>query len=343
MQDLSQQGCGVNSFGHWQADYAAHGIATFPVGPNKKPLVSRYNRFGLRASTEIARKYPEAPAIGFMCGNRSGVTVLDVDTTDERVLADAIDRHGKTKIVARSGSGHFQAWYRHAGERRLIRPRRNVPIDILGAGYVVAPPSRTAKGQYQFLQGSLDDLTSLPTLNDAPALVPTENLGRLGEGDGRNNALFRLLGRAARGCDDFDQLLDYAQTQNGQFGVPMQDAEVMKVATSVWKMQCEGRNRFGTFGAWFPIEEVETFRADPDDFYLLAFLRAHNHPDSTFMVANGLAERFGWRRQRLAAARRRLIERGHFKAVRQAGDGHPALYRWQSKKQSGRNRQPILN
>jgi hypothetical protein len=164
-------------------------------------MVSRYNKFGLVGSAKIARRFADAPAIGFMCGRCSGVTVLDVDTIDERVLADAIDRHGHTRIIARSGSGHFQAWYRHAGERRLIRPRRNVPIDILGGGFVVAPPSRVAKGSYQFIQGSLDDLDSLPTLNDAPTIAPIDtpvDWGRMRDGDARNEALFRMLGRAAR-------------------------------------------------------------------------------------------------------------------------------------------------
>src|SRR5262249_1384687 len=117
-------------------------------------------------SSSLASRFGSA-ALGFMCGKRSGITVLDVDTTDERVLADALDRHGKTRIIARSGSGHFQAWYRHAGERRLIRPRRDVPIDILGGCFVVAPPSKVTKGIYDFIQGSLSDLESLPTLNDA--------------------------------------------------------------------------------------------------------------------------------------------------------------------------------
>ena len=195
-----------SSFDKWQADYAAHGVATFPVDTNKRPMVQHYGKFGLVSSSQIASKFGHAPAIGFMCGRRSGVTVLDVDTTDERVLADAVYRHGTTPIVARSGSGHFQAWYRHAGERRLIRPRRDVPIDILGAGFVIGPPSRVAKGSYQFIQGSLDDLESLPTLNDAPAIIPTEaptDWGRMQDGDGRNNALFRELGRAAQHCDDF--------------------------------------------------------------------------------------------------------------------------------------------
>jgi hypothetical protein len=196
MKDLTQTNCVVNSFDKWQSDYAAHGVATFPVDANKRPMVSRYNKFGLAGSAKIASKFGHAPAIGFMCGRRSGVTVLDVDTTDERVLADAVDRHGNTPVIARSGSGHFQAWYRHAGERRLIRPRRDVPIDILGGGFVIGPPSQVAKGSYQFIQGSLDDLASLPTLNDAPRLQPASDLladrGSLREGDGRNNKLFKL-------------------------------------------------------------------------------------------------------------------------------------------------------
>ena len=240
MRDLSHSNYAVNDFREWQADYAAHNIPTFPVGPDKRPMVRHYSKFGLIGSTKIASKFADATAIGFMCGKRSGITVLDVDSKDERILADAVSRHGQTPIVARSGSGNFQAWYRHAGERRLIRPRPDVPIDILGAGFVVGPPSEVTKGRYEFIQGSLDDLSILPTLIDAPALVPAEapaDWGSMRTGAGRNVALFRRTARGAHHCDDFDQLLDYAQTQNDQFGEPMPDTEVVKVAKSVWKMQ----------------------------------------------------------------------------------------------------------
>jgi hypothetical protein len=60
----------------------------------------------------------------------------------------------------------------------------------------------------------------------------------------------------------------------------MQEAEVAKIAGSIWKYTTEGQNRFGKHG-------VERFSGDPDDFYLLGFLRAHHGPDNTFMVANG--------------------------------------------------------
>jgi hypothetical protein len=162
------------------------------------------------------------------------------------------------------------------------------------------------------------------------------------EGDGRNNWLFRQLGREAHSCDDFDQLLDRAQTLNEGLGDPMQDAEVAKIAGSIWKYTTEGRNRFGKHGAWFPVNEVSTWKMGPDAFYLLAFLRAHNHPDATFWVANGLAEIFGWDRERFAAARRRLVEHRYLILVCRARQHQPALYRW-DKIQTAEKPAPILN
>jgi hypothetical protein len=57
------------------------------------------------------------------------------------VLADALGRHGPTPFVVRGGSGNFQAWYRYNGEPRRTRAWPGLPIDLLGDGYVVAPPS----------------------------------------------------------------------------------------------------------------------------------------------------------------------------------------------------------
>jgi hypothetical protein len=73
-------------FSEAQPMYAAHGIATFPLTATKKPAVTNYYRVGLPASYGFAARFADSPAVGFICGKRNGVTVLDVDTTDERVL-----------------------------------------------------------------------------------------------------------------------------------------------------------------------------------------------------------------------------------------------------------------
>ncbi|MGA7527001.1 MAG: bifunctional DNA primase/polymerase, partial [Pseudolabrys sp.] len=160
-------------FARWQPLYAEHGIPTFPVR-DKRPAVRGYLKLGSITSTRLAEKFPDANAIGFALGERSKITVLDVDTPDERVLVDALDHHGRTPIIVHSGSANFQAWYRWNGERRQIRPFGDKPIDVLGGGYVVAPPSRGTKSTYQFIEGSLDDITRLPRLRGLPPNIRDE-------------------------------------------------------------------------------------------------------------------------------------------------------------------------
>jgi len=327
----------ARSFAHWQADYAAHDIATFPVGSDKKPLVSRYNRFGLRASSAVARRYPDAPAIGFMAGSRNRITIGDVDEVGEKPLQRFLDRHGDTPVIVRTASGKHHAWYRHNGEQRIIRPVREINVDILGGGLVVAPPSRGVAGQYRFITGGLDDLDKLPVMRNLPGIDAVADgyefgpeLAEMRDGNGRNVALFRLVGRRAHHADDFDQLLDYARTQNECCAEPMTDAEVTKIVSNVWKMQCEGRNRFGQFGAYVPLAVVnELALANPDALALLNVLKANNGPNSIFPIANAMAETvisLGWRR--FAQARKAIIGLGLVKQVSAQTQRKPAMYRW---------------
>jgi Bifunctional DNA primase/polymerase, N-terminal/Primase C terminal 1 (PriCT-1) len=325
------------SFPEWQAQYAAHGIATFPVtvGPGgKKPLVSNYARFGLRASAAIAEKFSDATGIGFMVGARSHLTILDVDSPDKDVLADALSRHGQTPLVVRSGSGNYQAWYRYSGELRLIRPYPDQAIDILGDGFVVAPPSQGVKTRYQFVEGSLDDLDNLPVLRGieiAPSPLSTVSTPDwiVAEGS-RNKSLWRHCMKAAHHCDDLDALLDLARTKNAEFSPPLPDAEVLKVASSAWRYTERGDNRFGRPGVFFDTTEANDLIGNDSDLYLmLSLLRANNKPDSRFMATNkGLAKKLRWRTKRVAETRRRMIAKGYAEQISKARPKHAALYRW---------------
>ena len=212
-----------------------------------------------------------------------------------------------------------------------------LPIDLLGAGLAIAPPSRVAKGEYQIIEGHLDDLDRLPIMRE---LEDRLYVGRASgprpakaKGDGRNNDLWRRAhaGRLTMSTT-YEQLLDRAQTLNEEFAEPMQQTEVAKIAKSAWGYTERGENRFGQHGVWFATPEAnELITSSQDDFLLLSYLRANNGPDSTFWVADGLAGTLGWRRQRLAAARHSLIQRGYVKRLR-GGNQYtgPALYRWLS-------------
>jgi Bifunctional DNA primase/polymerase, N-terminal len=209
----------AQSFRDWQPLYADHRIATFPVrvsSEGKVPAIRGWQRVGLPGSSKLAQKFAGADALGFCPGLRSGLTILDVDTPDERVLADALDRYGQTRIIVRSGSGHFQAWYSHGGENRSIRPEPD--IDILGGGFVVAPPSRGVKGDYQFIRGGLDDLDRLPIMRNikiaSPPLSPVSGTVEIIAQGRRNNELYRKSMKAAHTSNNLAGLIDTARTMS---------------------------------------------------------------------------------------------------------------------------------
>jgi hypothetical protein len=111
----------IGVFQKWQPAYAEHRIATFPVrevGENKKPMVSHYQRIGLRASAQLVSRFGRAAMLGFMTGKRSGITVLDVDSVNDNDLAEALDRHGQTPVIARTARGKFHGLYKYNGEGR---------------------------------------------------------------------------------------------------------------------------------------------------------------------------------------------------------------------------------
>jgi hypothetical protein len=327
-------------FSRWQPRYAEHGIATFPVTAEKTPATKGYLRTGIPGSTQLAEKFQGADAFGFACGRHSKITLADVDTTNEKVLADALRTYGDTPVISRTASGGYHAWYRHNGERRRIRPSPDIPIDILGGGYAVAPPSQVAKGAYEFIRGGLDDLDRLKPMvrieaptQGAPLKASASALRGMREHDGRNTALFMAIGPIARkthqACGSRDELLEIARKHNAECAEPMEDREVNRIVDSVWGMTLEGRNIIGIPTAFCLTHEHLSIE-DSDAFKLLAFLRAHQGPHAHFMCANGLAarEEFDWDPRRIARARRILIELGYLIPVKQAGRGHAALYRW---------------
>lgn len=332
---------GVGVFKQYQPEYEARGIATFPCGADKQPAIRGYQRLGKPGSRELAAR-SNANAFGFMVGKR--LTIVDVDTPDERTLADALTKYGRTPLVVRSGSGNHQLWYRHNGEGRQIRPNPQEPIDILGGGYVVAPPSKVKGGSYGIIQGSLDDLDRLPSILESANVSRNvgnviKNVGNVGEGK-RNDSLFRHLMREAHHCDTFADLLDVAQGANDDFLPPLPDAEVVKAAKSAWGYTQRGENRFGQKGVWWPKDTANNLIAfDPDGFLLLSFLKANNGPRAQFWITNdGISKTLNWPRQRVSATRARLIDCGFLSCVRPAASNRPAVYRWGEVKQAGKGK-----
>lgn len=328
-------------FSDWQPEYAARAVPSFPVTAGKQPAVKGYNRLGLTGSGRLVGKFTDAEALGIPLA-RSRITVLDVDTPDERVLADAMARCGPSPFIVRSGSGNWQAWYRNNGESRRIRPDPAMPVDILGAGFVVAPPSQGSKGAYAIIQGCLDDLPSLPvmqgegcarsrTYNCTPSPPPLGVLEAVVPG-ARNVTLWRFLMTQAPHCDDADALIDVARGAASALSSPLPEEEVVKTALSAWTYEAKGSNWIARGNRPPPPSEPDGLLwVHPDAFMLWKILQHHNGGRARFIIANEMAKSMkpkAWKRERLAAARKVLLEHGHITELRKAWTGFAAQYAW---------------
>ena len=94
----------------------------------------------------------------------------------------------------------------------------------------------------------------------------------------------------------------------------------------------------GRHGVYFLDDETEELLAiDIDVFALLGFLRSRNGPNAEFWCTDAIAANIlcGGRplsRERVSAARRRLIELGYLRQTKKAWKGSPALFKWAASK-----------
>lgn len=326
-------------FAEWQPAYAEAGIATFPVdSAQKAPRVSHYNKIGRRGSAQLAMKFPDVNALGFMCGPRNRLSLVDIDEPDEGLVSDVFGRLGASPIVARTATGKFHVWYRHNGEKRKIRcdlfPGR--AIDILGGGFALAPPSQSPKGGYEFIEGSLADLSRLPVMrplepfaNDDPPVEPECSTGDVAEGE-RNVTLLKICGKAAPGCASLDALISYALEMNaGGLWPALPESEVTRTAASAWKYQIEGRNGFaGDRFVNIDRSAHDIVKADPDAAYLYQLLKAE-HWGRDFCITNSWADSLPLSLERLQRARKFLLDHKLIRCVRPYKRGQAALYRFE--------------
>lgn len=308
------------AFPKLQAMYAGHQVATYPVNHDKTPAISHYGRIGAPGSAQIAMKFSDADAAGFVAGSRNQITIIDIDNPDERLVAEMQHRFGVTPLQVITPSGGRHLYYRHNGETRRIRAMPDV--DILGAGPVVAALSIVSRGRYAIERGTLDDLARLPKLR---AATSREKQAVVQKGQ-RNEALFQNCHKIVESCDDIEQFIDAAQGwADGCLAQPLSEAEIRKTCGSVWKYR-EGRRCVGKHIIEAPV--YAHLKAAPNAMALFAVLSAENGDRAEFMVADGLGEASGWPRRLVPAARKKLLELGVIQCVRRPRKGTAALYRW---------------
>ncbi|SFD67398.1 bifunctional DNA primase/polymerase [Roseivivax sediminis] len=313
-------------FAQHVADFAERGLAAFPVDTRaKRPAVKGWQQASAVKSRAWARspKLAAADGVGLLMGKPSGVVEVDVDAAGEAWLAVAVDRFGETPIKIRTASGKSKLWYRHNGEGRHIRPFPDEPIDILGNGFTIAPPSRREDlgTCYAFVTGGLDDVANLPTMPPTERQTDTQRLTGSAANGARNVSLWRWCMTEARHCEDVEALSAAAAAWNGALIAPLSAREVEQCARSAWKYEAAGRNFIG-------LKKPQLTNGDrimdglidhPEAYALyLLFQRWHGNRNS-FAIAPTAMSSAGsppWPRRRIESARDILLERGFLAEVR---------------------------
>lgn len=319
--------------------YANAGLPVFPVDTRlKRPAVRGWQKATARRAEGWATKpdLAKADGIGIVMGPPSGLVEIDVDAVGDGWVSAAIERFGPTPIIIKTASGKAKLWYRHNGEGRHIRPFDGLPIDILGGGFTIAPPSwRDDIGQrYSFVSGNLSSLPGLPFMRSdalAGGFSQAAEAVKIGQ---RNDSLFRYCMTQARFCDDVEALIDVAITWASAFRDPISPAEVEACAKSAWRYECDGRNYLGLKKPQLNAKDkiMDDLIDQPEAYALyLMFQRWHSHR-SHFAIAPRAMSKAGsppWHFSRIIRARDILLERGKIKEIVAPVQGkHPGQYRF---------------
>ena len=328
-------------FGAMAKDYVALGLRAVPTGgeDGKKPLIRKWQNVGRRAVEELADRYPCAN-IGLIDGDPGGITRVDID--DPALIDSSIERFGDTPVRVGTPRGGDHFYYRANGERRIIG-LDGEKIDILGwGGLGIAPPSiHPTKGPYYFRKGGLVDFERLPTIR--PGSLPSDaylqgesrasptnssarssirNDERILHGR-RSKWLFRRALQLVGRCNSLDELIGELRAENQICVPPLSDSRVITTANSAWQYEEDGNNWVGQeHRALISESEFIRLSREPDAIALLIKLRlAHASREGGFVLANALAEKFGWGLPPFRNAKAALVETGFLIPTHEGGRG----------------------
>jgi hypothetical protein len=301
------------------ADFADHGLAAFPVDTRaKRPAVKGWQKADAGRSRVWARspKLASADGLGIVMGRPSGIVEVDVDAVGDAWLAMAVERYGETPITIRTASGKAKLWYRHNGEGRSVRPFSDMPVDILGDGFTIAPPSRRDDlgASYAFRTGCLDDVANLPTIPLGALDFGSQRAAGTVRNGERNTSLWRWCMAEARHCDDVEALIDAAATWCSTFSDPLAAKEVEGCARSAWTYEASGRNFIGLKKPQLTNGDriMDGLIDQPEAFMLYSMFHRWHANRSSFVIAPRAMSSAGsppWHYTRIERARDILLDR----------------------------------
>lgn len=247
-------------------EYAVRGYSIMPLRRNKLPLLASWKGFQEKAADEdqVSAWWNENENanVGIITGKISGITVVDIDMSNETHVD--IDLFPRTFTV-KTPTGGFHLYYRYTA--KIGQTANTFPqfphVDIRNdGGYVVAPPSfcdyikekKRVAGLYKVERDF--PIADFPiALFKTPLHVKVETkqgplsiskllvgFNKMEEGDGRNNALTKICGKIVRlvSPDEWESTgFTLALAANSRFKKPLTEKEVNTIFGSIAKKESE--------------------------------------------------------------------------------------------------------
>lgn len=232
--------------------YIDRGIAVFPVGADKIPLIKSWPTMATLDPAQARdwwRKWDTAN-IGLLC---SWFFAVDIDPRNggDRTLVDLVNTHGPLPVTweQQSGSRGTHYLYRHHPALEAI-PLGSLDggIDIKGAGrhYILGAPSRSSKGPYRWVRGPRDC-----EIADAPEwlislIVATKRLPEPAPAPPMQGDHSSRLERARRYARTLDPAIEGSNGSRATFvaaakiarGFGLSEAEAYAVLATEWNPHC---------------------------------------------------------------------------------------------------------
>lgn len=242
-------------------EYGVRGYSIMPLRLNKRPILPTWEVLSKVAWSEdeiVAywEKYPDEN-IGIITGKISNITVVDIDLDPiTGKIAVPVEYFPKTFTVE-TPSGGFHLYYEYNADiGQTANTFEHLPhVDIRNdGGYVVAPPSfcdyvkakRRITGTYRAVNNL--PIASFPIHlfkvqpskkgKDVKGLLKSFN--NLAEGDGRNNALTKIVGKVLQVVSPQDAVttgFPLVLAANKQFREPLPEKEVRSIFESILKRE----------------------------------------------------------------------------------------------------------
>lgn len=229
------------------------GFTPIPIRRNdKRPLINWQEFQNRKPTDEELRswwaKWPDAN-LAIVTGEASGVDVIDTDIGhDDNWPPAGCELPGA--CVVRTPSGGFHNYVTHIPGVKNSTSKLAEHVDVRGdGGYVLVPPSATAVGAHELVQGGFETAREC----EAPdwlreALLDTANAGRATAGKTpeatpagpvirrghRHTELCRLAGTMRRrGMGEPEILAALRETNRTRCELPLDDEEVARIARDI--------------------------------------------------------------------------------------------------------------